>query len=1019
MNIIKGLSNILKILTPHLDKAGGAFQRFTDHFRRWTASTKGQGQIREMTRAFKSWWDLLKNIGRIMGTIAGVGMGRGTGIVTGWARSVGALADKLQKPAGHRGIDSFFKRSLDQAGQLAGLLKPIASDLRGIYDVFKPLGSATAFILKNLPTGAIQALTIAYIGLKGAKGAVGGIKGALDIFGKTRGALGNPMHVWVDNSLPGGGGGGTGPKSTVKKITDFLKDKLPKGISVAAALRAASAASVPLTIAGITAWLSNTYGTDPKQNIIHARRSAATGDPIINPHETGQFSPKDRAEIVAATRPKGAAASTAATPGLAGMPPIIGGQTLTGMYAKTRKATHDTIGYINNQWLLGKIGVTGKYKDMASDVLKESDYLHRQMHSKDKTARDVATKDWQMLKQNIVEQAQAATTAVVGNMSTMHDKIVTGSADAATQATTNFGAFATNVQAALKSGAMNAGEAAGLLGKGLNAMLKAFGQDPIPLAGMSVKELMSWESWWKGGGTGKTSVQGVSTASSGGGSGHGLTMATGGRLPGEPRGDHLPLLGRGGNLLGIADGGELVVNRHSEAKADKLLARFGTRLSSIVDTESRPHFATGGRAPSAADVNAATGASRGSGGGGGGGGNVWQVRVSQEASASGTGWTELSPNGNAAARLGIAHSFSNNPAHYPDFATLGQMYPRGTMMKIRAPNGRAGTWPLTDVGDGSSFAPAIGLTPAVTGALGGLPSSVQITLANGGNIHPYPGMATLVAGTGGFAAAGPGAVGGAASVLPHMPHINYPGRKTTMHKIVQGMLNKGVGAANKYIDAHQPAPSVGGGGGGAGRVGGVSGPSGVGSFDGVQAADWIIPVLNWARKHGWGGTITSGYRPGFDPHTASGTSEHQGTQYPGGAIDVGDQYAQSQGQALWNVIKNYPGPRNLIWAGNMPWTYKGNAHDYGHFSGNGHEFGGRLPWYGNGADFVANRPQVIGVGDAPGGERVTVTPKGQGGIGNQGLHVEIHKVEVHRKGDIQKIVDEELQLLAATIERHL
>jgi hypothetical protein len=527
---------------------------------------------------------------------------------------------------------------------------------------------------------------------------------------------------------------------------------------------------------------------------------------------------------------------------------------------------------------------------------------------------------------------------------------------------------------------------------------------------------MSWQNWWEKGGTGKTSNIG---------SGHGA-QATGGRLPGKPQGDHIPLRSRGGNLLGIADGGELVVNRHTEAKADRLLAGYGTRLSDLVENETRPHYATGGRifatgGRTASRFNPHPGArtaSGDSGSGGGGGGNVWEVRVSQEAAASGTGWTELSPNGNAAARLGIAHSFSNNPAHYPDFASLGQMFPRGTMLKIRAPNGRSGTWPLTDVGDGSAFAPAIGLTPAVTGALGGLPSTVQITMGSGGNIHPYPGMARLVAGTGGFAAAGPGGGGmGAAPVMPHMPHINYPGKRTTMHNIVQGMLNKGVGAANKYIDAHQPAPSAGGGGGGG--VGGISGPSGVGTFDGVQLADWIIPVLNWARQHGWGGTITSGYRPGIDPHTASGSSEHQGTQYPGGAIDVGDQFAQSQGQALWNVIKSYPGPRNLIWAGNMPWSYGGSAHDYGHFSGNGHALGGRVPWYASGADFVANRPQVIGVGDAPGGERVTVTPKGQGRIGNQALHVEIHKIEVNRKGDVQKIVDEELQLLAASIERNL
>lgn len=38
-----------------------------------------------------------------------------------------------------------------------------------------------------------------------------------------------------------------------------------------------------------------------------------------------------------------------------------------------------------------------------------------------------------------------------------------------------------------------------------------------------------------------------------------------------------------------------------------------------------------------------------------------------------------------------------------------------------------------------------------------------------------------------------------------------------------------------------------------------------------------------------------------------------------------------------------------------------------------------LPWYGGGADFVARRPQVIGVGDGPRPERVRVEPIGAGG----------------------------------------
>ena len=73
--------------------------------------------------------------------------------------------------------------------------------------------------------------------------------------------------------------------------------------------------------------------------------------------------------------------------------------------------------------------------------------------------------------------------------------------------------------------------------------------------------------------------------------------ARGGRLPGEPAGDHLPLYGRGGNLLGIADGGELVVNRHTEGRVNAKLAAYGTTLGKEVAGETRPHYANGGRIP--------------------------------------------------------------------------------------------------------------------------------------------------------------------------------------------------------------------------------------------------------------------------------------------------------------------------------------------------------------------------------------------------------------------------------------
>jgi hypothetical protein len=76
----------------------------------------------------------------------------------------------------------------------------------------------------------------------------------------------------------------------------------------------------------------------------------------------------------------------------------------------------------------------------------------------------------------------------------------------------------------------------------------------------------------------------------------GNRFASGGRIPGAAKGDHIPLYGSGG-LLGIADGGELVVNRHTEKRVNGMLAGHGTSLGKEVAGETRPHFAEGGRIP--------------------------------------------------------------------------------------------------------------------------------------------------------------------------------------------------------------------------------------------------------------------------------------------------------------------------------------------------------------------------------------------------------------------------------------
>ncbi|MGH2893846.1 MAG: hypothetical protein ACRDPM_11375 [Solirubrobacteraceae bacterium] len=99
-----------------------------------------------------------------------------------------------------------------------------------------------------------------------------------------------------------------------------------------------------------------------------------------------------------------------------------------------------------------------------------------------------------------------------------------------------------------------------------------------------------------------------------------------------------------------------------------------------------------------------------------------------------------------------------------------------------------------------------------------------------------------------------------------------------------------------------------------------------------QIAGWIAPILDWASQHGWTGSVTSGYRD-YSQQAAinasgaysapAGKSNHETTQYPGGAVDVTDP-AQ-----LIQVLKGYTGPNKLV-GGVL------GAVDPEHFSATGH-----------------------------------------------------------------------------------
>lgn len=100
---------------------------------------------------------------------------------------------------------------------------------------------------------------------------------------------------------------------------------------------------------------------------------------------------------------------------------------------------------------------------------------------------------------------------------------------------------------------------------------------------------------------------------------------------------------------------------------------------------------------------------------------------------------------------------------------------------------------------------------------------------------------------------------------------------------------------------------------------GTKGSKGTVNFEGKQVAAWIAPILREARKKGWKGQVTSGHRSraeqtriynsGVRPAAKPGTSNHEGTQFPRGAVDVSDA------QTLSKILRNSKYRGQLQWAG--------------------------------------------------------------------------------------------------------
>lgn len=105
-------------------------------------------------------------------------------------------------------------------------------------------------------------------------------------------------------------------------------------------------------------------------------------------------------------------------------------------------------------------------------------------------------------------------------------------------------------------------------------------------------------------------------------------------------------------------------------------------------------------------------------------------------------------------------------------------------------------------------------------------------------------------------------------------------------------------------------------------------------FEGTRVAAWIAPALRYARSHGWHGAVRSGWRSfaeqksiydsGVRPAAVPGTSNHEGTDFPRGAVDVTDAAQLSQ------ILLNSKYATQLIYAGAKDPVHFSHPHNGGY-----------------------------------------------------------------------------------------
>jgi hypothetical protein len=171
-------------------------------------------------------------------------------------------------------------------------------------------------------------------------------------------------------------------------------------------------------------------------------------------------------------------------------------------------------------------------------------------------------------------------------------------------------------------------------------------------------------------------------------------------------------------------------------------------------------------------------------------------------------------------------------------------------------------------------------------------------------------------------------VGGADQQSPQMQQLQETSRRNwEIMGQIQDQLMASVQRKYDIPTPHSPRQTA----SSRGQAASTNLPKGVTKFDNKPVASWIAPVLAYARAQGWKGAVNSGYRSfedqtriynsGVRPAAKPGTSNHEGDEFPRGAVDV------SEPEQLAEILRKSKYKNLLVWAGGKDPVHFSHPHN--------------------------------------------------------------------------------------------